>query len=113
MAQRLVKDILKEELIYVGLFTDDNTEVESRVYKRRPVRFKQVDTGPEYALFENVTEVTFPKADRDWGNITHVGLFTEGGTKLLLQPFNEENFVYKTAVYNIKPTGLSVKFVNK
>ncbi|WP_314587927.1 hypothetical protein [Paenibacillus terrigena] len=68
--------------IYLALYTSDptaadtGTEVSGGAYKRLPIVFSAPALENGNQTVKNTTDVEFPIATSDWGQITHVGLRT-------------------------------------
>lgn len=63
--------------VYLALFTSDpgeaggGTELSGDGYARQSVAFD----APSDGVADNTSDIEFPQATGDWGEVTHVGLF--------------------------------------
>lgn len=70
LKNKVLNDNLRTSTVYVGLFENDN-EINKPSYQRQSIGFIEPSEGQT----SNDTDVFFPIAQEEWGNITHIGIF--------------------------------------
>lgn len=70
LKHKVLTDNLITSVVYVALF-NGNVEINQASYVRQPVAFNVPANGQT----SNNTDILFPIANENWGNVTHIGIF--------------------------------------
>lgn len=71
LQNKMINDYLRTATVYVGLLTDESTEVSAKDYNRVKITFIE----PENGQTSNDSDVLFPVSESDWGRITHMAVY--------------------------------------
>jgi|SRR5699024_3311422 len=91
---------------YVALYTSETTEVSASDYERMTIEFGSATNNE----IKNSTEVRFPIALSDWGEVTHIALFDAetGGNLLDIDDAESVHDVKENTRYTIPVDNLTI-----
>lgn len=72
-AANLVLSQLFAGTSYAALLDAGQKEITGQGYARKPVSF----TAPDNGAVLNVSDITFPVADSDWGDVAYIALYDD------------------------------------
>lgn len=106
LKNKVINDNLRTAPVHAALFNGDN-EVVQTSYKRQAATF----VLPVDGQTTNNTDILFPIANENWGNITHIGIFdaSTNGNLLFKSPAEFVKNVDISSQYKIPKNYLIVR----